>query len=98
MTEGDNVHVWWIRLGSVMLSLCNLQDALSDVGSTFQMYSQKASSLIGSRSQGSESMQAADNSFEQLPSGAEASEPDADSTLPSSSSAQSQETSATRTS
>ena len=37
-----------------------LQDALSDVGATFQKYSQKASKLTGSQSKRSGSMQTSD--------------------------------------
>ena len=43
-----------------------LQDALSDVGSSFQRYSQKASALIGSRRQSQEAQRAALSSFLQL--------------------------------
>lgn len=75
-----------------------MQDALSDVGSSFQRYSQKASALIGSRRQSQEAPLGSESSFKQLPSAADDSEQPSDKELPSSSSAKSEEASVTRSS
>lgn len=74
------------------------QDAFSDVGSSFQRYSQQATALIGSRRQSQEAPQGSESSFEQLPSAADESEQASNKELPSSSSAKSEEASVTRTS
>ena len=64
-----------------------LQDAVSDVGSTLQKYSQKVTALVGSRSQ--KSTQGSDGSYEQSPSADDGSEQAADSEGPSAPSARS---------
>jgi len=73
-----------------------LQDAVSDAGSTLQKYSQKVTALVGSRSQ--KSTQGSDGSYEQSPSADDGSEQAADSEQPSAPSARSEEASVPRSS
>ena len=68
-----------------------LQDALSDAGSTVQKYSQKVTALVGSRSQ--KRRQGSDGSYEQSPSADDGSEQAADSEQPSAPSARSEKAS-----
>ena len=64
-----------------------LQDAVSDAGSTLQKYSQKVTALVGSRSQ--KNTQGSDGSYEQSLSADDGSEQAADSEQPSAPSARS---------
>ncbi len=64
-----------------------LQDAVSDAGSTLQKYGQKVTALVGSRSH--KNTQASDGSYEQSPSADDGSEQAADSEQPSAPSARS---------
>lgn len=73
-----------------------LQDALSDAGSTFQKYSQKVTALVGSRSQSQNITQGSDSSYKQ--SADDGSEQAADSEQPSGPAARSEEASVTRSS
>ena len=78
-----------------------MQDALSDVGSSFQKFSKKANALIGSRSSRTPSpvtAQALDSSYEQPSADTESGESPADGDQPSNKPARSQETSVTRSS
>lgn len=90
-----------LTLISWLTSYDSPQDALSDVGSSFQKFSKKANALIGSRSSRTPSpvtAQALDSSYEQPSADTEGGESPADGDQPSNKSARSQETSVTRSS